>query len=466
MKTLRKALLIAILGPTSTGVRSALQEPERLPQPSPTELSRSRSKVRSALEADFEQERLTVSQKLQLVRTLLETAGGTEPGADRYALYVEAEKAASEAGSVRLLDESLAALAREFEVERWERLVGASGKVETSIPWQEAENAECLLGLAELALRSNELDAAAKLGALAVGPAKASQYKPLSTLCDLEKRRLEQTVKSLRRAQEKLGESPEDRAANLVLGSFLLSCERDEEAGLEALQRCGVEALSAAAELELQGPESSEAFQSLAEAWEKAALDQPAPEFRAALMARAAANLARATEGLTGLQQKVLAKRLDELRAKAQELRRDPHGQALDDQRAFWRPKARVKGVRGLDSRGATLAGVIVTSDEQWLEVELTETWTVNQGKLKGQTVTPKYLWRFERIADDPRTGRVTFAVRAAKLMGPGDPNHRRNYEGTVTIRGKIMAGDYRFDWTKEAEIVKAPLDDWFLELE
>ena len=445
------------------------QVPERLSIPSPTELSRSKAKIRSTMEKDFELERSTVSQKQQLARLLLETAENTDDAKDRYALYVEAGKAAAAAGSVRLLDEAAVALSREYGVGRWATLLESAGTVETSFPWQEAEIAESLLVLADGALRANELDEAVALGRLAPRFAKGVDFKPLAALSEEEKRRIEKAESGLRRAQAKLAEAPDDPAANLVLGTFALSFDGDEEAGLDALFRSGVEALSAAAVLEREVPESSEELRAVAEAWERAARGQTSPEFRAALMMRAAAHLDRAQEGLAaGLEQKALAKRVEDLRGKARLLLRDPEGRQRDDQLALWKPKARVVGCRAnaTEACAATLAGVVVTSDEQWLEIELTETWTVRQGKHKGALATPKYLWRFERLADDPRTGRVTLAVRGAKLISPGDPNHRRNYGGTITIRGKTMAGDYRYDWTNEDKLETPPLADWILELD
>ena len=74
----------------------------------------------------------------------------------------------------------------------------------------------------------------------------------------------------MRRAEAKLAELPDDPAANLALGAFQLSYDLAEEAGLEALRKCGVEALVAAAALDLEGPQSREGFKAAADAWEKA----------------------------------------------------------------------------------------------------------------------------------------------------------------------------------------------------
>lgn len=433
-----RTLLLAILPCIVLPVDDRSQIPDRAAQ----EASRKRirdSKVREREEEQIGDQLDTPSGRNRLAHKLHSIAKdeGTEEPGDRYVLYLEAMDVACKAGGMSMTGEIINDLAREFQVDRWNQILDAWKKVDPAYSWQEAGNVEQMVEWTDSALADGETAVAIKLAEAAKKRASKADYPPLVKLANARFESVKALARELDAAKAALKEDAENPGANQVLGSFECAYRGNWSLGLELLEKCGSESLKSAARRERQQATDAEGWQAIAEGWIVAVDREKSARNAAAFRRHAAEYLERALGQLTGLPREQAVTRIADLRRAADEADLELEGKGLDDQLGAWKVGTKVEGARALAGVAPRLLGVIMKSDDRCLEIELVETWTRD-----GQTYTPKFLWRFERVDHDPRTGRVTYAVRDSEPL-----NNRRKYTGEVTLRGGTMAGYYSFEF-------------------
>lgn len=403
-------------------------------------------------------QRDTPSGRARLARDLCRLAKETKESPDRYVLYLEALDEAGKSGSMRVADEIVLDLTREFQLDRWLQILGLQKKIDPDYSWQEADNVERLIAWTDAALADGAMDAAEDLAEAAKRSAGKAEHPPLAELASTRYANVKALVRDLRAASKALSEDAGTPGANRVVGAFECAYRANWAVGLELLEKSGDERLTSASKLERRQPTDSSGWHAVGEAWVAAADAEKSARNAAAFRRHAAECFERGRAQLSGLQNELAVKRISDLLRLADETERELNGKPLDDQLSVWKVGAKVEGTRALAGAAPRLVGEIVRSDDRWLEIALVETWTQD-----GVTHSPKYTWRFERVDQDLRTGRVTYTVRDSAPL-----NRRRNYSGEVAIRGRTMAGYYSFEFpSKDAKDAKdytlgGPLD-WVL---
>ncbi|MEQ8768679.1 MAG: hypothetical protein RL885_32530 [Planctomycetota bacterium] len=133
-------------------------------------------------------------------------------------------------------------------------------------------------------------------------------------------------------------------------------------------------------------------------------------------------------------------------------------GALKDDQLELWVVGAKVEGKR--TNGNANLKGTVVKSTPDRLEIEMQESWKGNH---------PRWRWMFERISGDPETGGCQLRLVQMVRLSPGPKDHRQDFEGVSSLRGREIIGEAGFSWqSKKGRVRRAPsepIDDLQLHL-
>lgn len=246
-----------------------LPEAPRLPVPDEAAVEEARDLIKQAYEDDYES---ATRNPESLIRKLLAVAGETEDPARRYALFLEAELVAVAAGDCARAMELVDLRADEFECDglkaRVDRLSEFLTPKTRSNPDTLARLYEQAHETANLGLEQDALPQARAAAELAASMAKstflsgkAQKNESLVEDGETKQKQTRNLLKTIdlradlltayKTALENLRNSPDDPAANGVVGEYLCF-ERDEwSKGLASLAKGGHERLAAAAAIEL-----------------------------------------------------------------------------------------------------------------------------------------------------------------------------------------------------------------------
>jgi len=295
-------------------------EPEptgKMPIPSQAEQDEALALIREVFKEDYDQAK-TAPQRAALARKMLDQANqpGTKP-TSRFVLLRVAKDVAAEAGDVETAFEAIEQMAAGYDVdalagEHRAFLRAASGAL---LPEHRKAIVEHAVPLIREAVGADDYAAAERLGdaasAAARGIRDAEAVRELTALIK-EVKRLERAHEAVGPALAALRENPDDPEANLAVGQFLCLEKGDWGKGLPMLARGSDAELAAVAQKDLGSPGSAGEQAALAGAWWDLAQSADGREKNAMLL-RAGTWYQAAAPKLTGLQQQVAKKRLQEV---------------------------------------------------------------------------------------------------------------------------------------------------------
>jgi len=269
---------------------------DRLAVPADDDLAAARELIKQAYEEDYAD---TAGGPQRLIDKLLATAGQVDDSTRRYALLVEAERLAIDAGSIDDAIEASSQRSESYEIDpaacRLDTLVALS----RSDARNDAALCRVLIDLVDQSLSSDRIDVAEKAVVEAIAAAKRSERRERKTATDERKRTGRQApdagddtgllalavdkqkeLKDHRRwsqaydeAVETLRTLPDDPAANVTVGRYRCFVKGEWEEGLAALRLGDSEKLRAVAadEAELRRSEqrTTERVMAVANAWWK-----------------------------------------------------------------------------------------------------------------------------------------------------------------------------------------------------
>ncbi len=278
------------------------------------------------------------ADKVALAEKLLAMAGESEVEAERYALLAEVRSLGIAAAQPALVAQAVSAMSETFAIDRLTTLAVAleecGGK-----EWPIAARKELVAEVAPLvdeALSAGQFKLARRLAAVGLAATRktnqAAEGKQFARqgkeAAALEKQSLE--VETARRT---LANSPDDAAANTMLGKYLCLLRADWEQGLPHLAKGNDDLLRTAAQRDLAVPATTAERVKAGDAWWAAADKQLAGE-RARALARAGYWYRQAVDELAGLNQIKVQKRLAELPGEASDAKSTsstaPAGKAVE----------------------------------------------------------------------------------------------------------------------------------------
>jgi hypothetical protein len=292
--------------------RPPVAEPvDRSPVPDDEALAAARQTVQEAFKEDFAAAK-TADEKAALAEQLLTQAGddGESPAA-RHVLLSEARDLAIDAGRPELVGDALDALIEQFEVDGLALQHEAYTAVAKKYKPEEGDTefSTRLLELAEVALLIERLDVAAALATLARTETLDADLKKLAETASARIRRLEKEQAAIAVARATLAQSPDDPAANLVVGRYLCLLLDDWEQGLTHLALGGDDPLAVLARQDQTEPTESAEIVALADGWWNWAEQAEAAD-REPGRARARVWYQLAVDDLAGVEQKRVQTRL------------------------------------------------------------------------------------------------------------------------------------------------------------
>jgi len=259
------------------------------------------------------------SDKLALAQKMLEQARQSqESPASRYILFREAQDIASQAGDHAVAFQVIQEMAKVFAVDPLALKTAALGNaVKNSRTTASLKPmAEAAFALAGDAVAADAYDAADKALDQAMAAARKANDADLAGQVTVEEKRivdLKGKYDKLKKARETLASSPNDPAANSLIGQFRCFMKGDWEGAVSHLAKGSDAALKAAAEKDLAKPEEPEKQAEVGDAWAGLAAEKSRPPAEAkALQDRARHWYARALTKLQGITKVRVERRLEE----------------------------------------------------------------------------------------------------------------------------------------------------------
>jgi hypothetical protein len=280
------------------------------------EQARSRGLLKDAFAGQLKDR--SIAGRRKLAQALLDEVPKTADNpSDEYVLLGGAIEASKDAGALALCSQAADTMAAQYDVDGLSIKTDAALKMDLrgDSPATAAENVRVALELTDSLLAAEDFPAAAKILATA---RRAATGDP-ALISAVQKRM--QVVESARAAHdrlavslEKLKTSPNDPAANLAVGIYLCFNRGDWEQGLGLLAKGSDANFKKLAMLELSRPKTNEELIRLADRWWEIGAVQP-DMIRSAIHRHAASIYKTASEGVTGLERKVLDRRIAEASA-------------------------------------------------------------------------------------------------------------------------------------------------------
>jgi hypothetical protein len=313
-------LIFAVCAAGAAGAEGQEPEPSRrLPPPDGQAIAAAKQLVLEAYEADFAEARRDPSKLSNLLDKLLEAAERTEQPDRAYALFIQVEKTALEAGGLDDLLRAVEGRAERFAVAADEervsafrsflkrhssdhlKLEGAATQVlEDSAARLARDELETAIALLEVAAEANSAAATAARRARDKSTDFKAQAKEIASLQGrIDQRRV------LKAAAEQAGTllatNPDDQRANATLGSYECLVAGRWFSGLPTLAKGDIDDLAAAARLELalladDDPASADIL-ATANAWWASAQEKDRSPDEAAAIKQHAAGLYRRLDG-------------------------------------------------------------------------------------------------------------------------------------------------------------------------
>jgi hypothetical protein len=295
------------------------QEPgKKLAPPSAQAQKNAETLIRSVFKDEYA--RKTPEGQQALAKKLIQQARETnvDPVA-RYVLFREAIDLASRSGDFLRALEAGDLLADLYEVDKLSLKVQALVDGSSALKSPEAAKsfAETCMSVVEAAMAADRPDDAKALAGKAEAAAKAAKDPGLVTRVQKQKREVESLAAEVQKgkaAETTLKTTPDDPAANLAFGKYLLAKGAADRA-LAHLAKGSDPGFKAAAEADLAAAKDplAQAQAQAGNAWWDLAEKEPAGPTRKALQERARGCYEAAISQMTGLARAAIEKRLDAL---------------------------------------------------------------------------------------------------------------------------------------------------------
>lgn len=292
------------------------QEAKRAPVPTAQAQKDAESMVRSVFKDEYSKKFPDVQQALAK-KLLLQGRETKDDLVARYVLFREAMDIATKAGDFVHALEAADATAESYEVDKFalKAQVLVDGALLIKSPDPAKSFVESCLKFADAAVAADRLDEARAVLGKAELASKTSKDLNLVTRVQRVKKDVEGLAADAQKAKEAeatLRTVPEDPAANLALGKYLLAKGTPERA-IPLLAKGSDPALKAAAEKELAAPKDGQAQLQAGNAWWEIAEKEKEGPYRRALQDRARGWYESAYAQTTGLSRVAIDKRLDAL---------------------------------------------------------------------------------------------------------------------------------------------------------
>lgn len=293
-----------------------VQDSSLIPSPSAAEQAEAEKLIKDVFKEEYAKR--APADRLALARKMLAQASETrdDPKA-RFVLLREARELALQAGDVSTALQAVDELSRTFKVD--------SGGMRMSILALAVKNAKTpeelkvvvtlSIRMIDALLQSDEYDAAEKLAASTMVQAKKCQDLPLLGRASAKTKEVTEgktRYEKLKKANETLVGTPEDPAANLLVGKYRCFNKDQWGGGLPLLAKGSDAALQSLAGLELSNPTAAADQLTLGDGWWDVA-EKEAPAVRDVIKDHAAVWYDRAFAKLAGLGKAKVEKRLSEL---------------------------------------------------------------------------------------------------------------------------------------------------------
>jgi hypothetical protein len=293
----------------------ATSQDSRLPVPSAAERSASAATVREIFGGDVARAD-TDAKKAALARKLMGHADGSSKPADKFVLLEAARRLAGTAGDAPLVIEVINSMAATFAIDAAaDRCESLQVLAKTTPVNKLGDVCDLLLREASRAVAAGRLDAAedlAKDAAMAArrGRAREPQKKAVGLLKEI--REQQKQLAKITPYLEQLAKNPRDAAAATEVGRYYCVEKRDWPRGLAVLKNASDAPLATLAADDLSAGDDTGARVALGDRWFAFAEDQPTAE-QPAWLSRAEHHYLAAINGLSGLNQVRIKKRLDEI---------------------------------------------------------------------------------------------------------------------------------------------------------
>lgn len=260
----------------------------------------------------------TATEKQALAKKLLGKADETKDDpASRFVLLKLARDIATQAADSAAAFEAIDTIAGSFQADPLEMKATVLTKFASvaKTPAQHKSISEQALRLSGEAVSQDNFTIADQFGELALGEARKAREKDLITQAQSQIDEAEKAAKAyeeVKVTKATLEKTPDDPAANLVVGKYLCFVKRDWDKGLSMLALGEDEVLKKLAKKELEGAASSVEQAKLGDGWWGLA-EKVEGAAKKQMKARAAYWYQQALPGLSGLMKDKVDKRLNEI---------------------------------------------------------------------------------------------------------------------------------------------------------
>lgn len=306
------AILVAVAVAPWASSAPATAPSKRVPPDASQQASAERL-VRDLYRSEYAQP--AAEARRQLAQRLLKQARESEDDpTGRFVLYREAQTVAASAGDLAIARTAISEMSDAFAVDplplRLTAAQAAGPNVTTARALEELAT-DCLAALDD-AVRVDAYPLAGKFAAVAEDAAKRAQNSTLKTQVQAAGRKAQAVAArhaAIGPALTVLQRNPDDRAANLQVGTFLCVSKGDWERGLPLLSKGAEGALGAVVARDVQRPTEPATRYELADAWWGLAESARSPDEGSAFKSRAANWYRAALPGLVGLRKGIAEKR-------------------------------------------------------------------------------------------------------------------------------------------------------------
>jgi hypothetical protein len=340
--------LESLLAPEQPGLKEQEQSGSRLPPPAPNLRRESTMAVKEIFGEEMAAAK-SAEQRSALAKKLLSHAASSSAPADRWVLFSDAMRLASEAGDLESSRQAVRQFSAVFEVDKSSLMLeGLTRLAAKSAPAALDPVARAAI---ELSQDSDDADVSQKSLLLAASIARKTANKQLVaeiTKLQQQQRDMAKLQKEAGAIREKLASNSNDRETCLEAGEFFCFKMNDWQRGLPLLVKGSDASLAKLAQADLAAEANMKARASVADAWWDWGNAQKPPTKNAAL-SRAARLYESTVAEASGLERARLEKRISQARA----------DEAGDEKRLFLADlkETRVQGVNVPFSRDGTFTG-------------------------------------------------------------------------------------------------------------
>lgn len=292
---------------------------ERLPVPPSTDQQTSMELLKDVFKDDYAKLKQPDDKSALAGKLIQQAVKSLDDPTGRYIMLREAQRLAIDAGDTRALDQSVSALTSTYDLDEFDTLADSwDDLLDKTRPTQiNRAVAESALAKIDQAVEAEEFVKAARFGKIALEAARKCKDNSLvKQVADREKALTAEKHEweTLTKAAATLAETPDDQAANLLLGRHCCFVAENWEQGLPMLAKGSDATLKDLANKSLANPTEVAGQLELGDAWYNAA-DKAKGAAKTELQAGTAHFYKQVLPSLTGLQRTKIEKRLAEIPA-------------------------------------------------------------------------------------------------------------------------------------------------------